>query len=76
MRVSFLGTGTSTGVPVINCRCRVCTSTDPKNKRMRQSVRIEANGKHFLIDTVTGHAASADAAANVGAARLRTPVGN
>jgi phosphoribosyl 1,2-cyclic phosphate phosphodiesterase len=51
MLVSFLGTGTSTGVPVINCGCRVCTSADPKNKRLRQSVKIEANGKHFLIDT-------------------------
>jgi phosphoribosyl 1,2-cyclic phosphate phosphodiesterase len=51
MLVTFLGTGTSTGVPVINCRCRVCTSQDPKNQRMRQSVKIEKNGKHFLIDT-------------------------
>ena len=51
MLVSFLGTGTSTGVPVINCHCRVCTSDNPKNSRLRQSVKIEANGKHFLIDT-------------------------
>jgi len=51
MIVSFLGTGTSTGVPVVGCRCRVCTSDDPRDKRMRQSVKIEANGKHFLIDT-------------------------
>ena len=51
MRVTFLGTGTSTGVPVVGCRCRVCTSEDPRNKRLRQSVKIEANGKHFLIDT-------------------------
>lgn len=51
MIVSFLGTGTSTGVPVIGCRCAVCSSDDPKNKRLRQSVSIEANGKHFLIDT-------------------------
>jgi phosphoribosyl 1,2-cyclic phosphate phosphodiesterase len=49
--VTFLGTGTSTGVPVIGCRCAVCTSADPKNTRLRQSVKIEANGKHFLIDT-------------------------
>lgn len=51
IKVSFLGTGTSTGVPVIGCRCRVCTSDNPKNRRLRQSVKIEANGKHFLIDT-------------------------
>lgn len=51
MRITFLGTGTSTGVPVVGCRCRVCTSDHPKNQRLRQSVSIEANGKHFLIDT-------------------------
>lgn len=51
MIVSFLGTGTSTGVPVVGCRCRVCTSEDPRNKRLRQSVKIEAAGKTFLIDT-------------------------
>src|SRR6185503_20003062 len=51
MRVTFLGTGTSTGVPVVGCRCRVCTSPDPRNTRLRQSVKIEMNGKHFLIDT-------------------------
>jgi phosphoribosyl 1,2-cyclic phosphate phosphodiesterase len=51
MRVTFLGTGTSTGVPVIGCHCRVCTSTNPKNTRLRQSVAIESEGRHFLIDT-------------------------
>jgi len=51
MRVTFLGTGTSTGVPVVGCRCGVCTSDDPRNTRLRQSVKIEAEGKHFLIDT-------------------------
>src|SRR3954468_1515352 len=51
MRVTFLGTGTSTGVPVVGCRCAVCTSADPRNTRLRQSVKIEANGKYFLIDT-------------------------
>jgi phosphoribosyl 1,2-cyclic phosphate phosphodiesterase len=49
--VTFLGTGTSTGVPVVGCRCRICTSDEVKNKRLRQSVKIEAAGKHFLIDT-------------------------
>ena len=51
MRVTFLGTGTSTGVPVVGCRCPVCTSTDPRNQRLRQSVHVEAEGRHFLIDT-------------------------
>jgi len=51
MRVTFLGTGTSTGVPVVGCRCRVCTSADPLNQRLRQSVLLETNGKYALIDT-------------------------
>src|SRR3954462_1182980 len=51
MRVTFLGTGTSTGVPVVSCLCRVCPSADPRNTRLRQSVKIEAAGHHFLIDT-------------------------
>lgn len=51
MRVTFLGTGTSTGVPVVSCRCRICTSEDPRNKRLRQSVLIEKNGQYGLIDT-------------------------
>ncbi|PYQ47292.1 MAG: MBL fold metallo-hydrolase [Acidobacteria bacterium] len=51
MIVTFLGSGTSTGVPVVGCRCGVCTSGDPRNQRLRQSVKIEANGKYFLIDT-------------------------
>jgi phosphoribosyl 1,2-cyclic phosphate phosphodiesterase len=51
MRVTFLGTGTSTGVPVVGCRCAVCTSEDPRNQRLRQSVKVEMKEKHFLIDT-------------------------
>jgi phosphoribosyl 1,2-cyclic phosphate phosphodiesterase len=51
MIVTFLGSGTSTGVPVVGCRCAICTSAEPRNKRLRQSVKIEANGKYFLIDT-------------------------
>jgi phosphoribosyl 1,2-cyclic phosphate phosphodiesterase len=51
MRVTFLGTGTSTGIPVIGCRCRVCTSPNPKNARLRQSVLLEVNGQYGLIDT-------------------------
>ncbi|HJQ36343.1 MAG TPA: MBL fold metallo-hydrolase [Thermoanaerobaculia bacterium] len=51
MRVTFLGSGTSTGVPVVGCRCAVCTSGAPRNQRLRQSVKIELDGKYFLIDT-------------------------
>lgn len=51
MRVTFLGTGTSQGVPVIGCTCEVCTSLDFRNKRLRTSVHVEAQGKSFIIDT-------------------------
>jgi phosphoribosyl 1,2-cyclic phosphate phosphodiesterase len=51
MRVTFLGTGTSTGVPVVGCSCRVCTSSDPRDQRLRQSVLLEAGGSYGLIDT-------------------------
>ncbi len=50
MRITFLGTGTSTGVPQIGCTCRVCTSTDPRDNRLRTSAMVEFNGKNILID--------------------------
>lgn len=53
MRVVFLGTGTSHGVPVIACECAVCTSPDPRNRRARSSVAVETGGRTFLIDTAT-----------------------
>lgn len=46
----FLGTGSSTGTPIIGCKCAVCTSIDPKNRRLRASVLVEASGKNILID--------------------------
>ena len=51
LRVTLLGTGTSTGVPVIGCTCRVCRSSDPRDKRTRCACYIEANGLGILIDT-------------------------
>jgi len=51
MKVMFLGTGTSVGVPVIGCDCRVCTSADVRNRRRRTSLYVEAAGTHLVIDT-------------------------
>ncbi len=51
IKVTLLGTGTSTGVPVIGCRCRVCTSTDPRDERTRCACVIAAGGVHIVIDT-------------------------
>ncbi len=50
MKITFLGTGTSIGVPVITCDCPVCTSSDPRDNRMRTSIMIEVEGKTFVID--------------------------
>ena len=51
MKLTFLGTGTSHGVPMIGCDCPVCTSTDPRNVRTRSSAIIEIDGISVLIDT-------------------------
>ncbi len=51
MKVTFLGTGTSQGVPVIGCECNVCKSLDYRDKRFRTSVHIEAGGISLVIDT-------------------------
>ncbi|HEY8402497.1 MAG TPA: MBL fold metallo-hydrolase [Cytophagaceae bacterium] len=50
MKVTFLGTGTSQGVPSIGCDCEVCSSLDFRDKRLRTSIHIEANGNSFVID--------------------------
>lgn len=50
MKITFLGTGTSTGIPQIACSCRTCTSSDPKDHRLRVSVCIEINGERIIID--------------------------
>src|SRR5262249_25248003 len=48
---TFLGTGTSVGVPMVGCDCNVCRSTNPKNHRYRCSVLIGAGRENILIDT-------------------------
>ncbi|MFB3915456.1 MAG: MBL fold metallo-hydrolase [Terriglobales bacterium] len=49
--LTVLGSGTSMGVPTIGCECRVCTSTDPRDRRTRPSVLVSYGGHHVLIDT-------------------------
>ena len=49
--LTFLGTGTSMGVPTLGCDCAVCTSSDPHNRRTRPSIRLAFNGSVVLIDT-------------------------
>ena len=51
MKVTFLGTGTSQGIPVIACDCKVCTSENPKDNRLRTSILIEENNQTIVIDT-------------------------
>lgn len=48
--LTFLGTGTSQGVPIIACQCRVCRSADPRDKRFRSSALIRHNGLTILVD--------------------------
>jgi phosphoribosyl 1,2-cyclic phosphate phosphodiesterase len=51
VKLRFLGTGTSFGVPVIGCRCPVCTSSDPRNRRTRHGVLLEKGRSRLLVDT-------------------------
>ncbi len=59
LRITFLGTGTSVGIPVITCRCAVCTSADPRNRRLRAGLLLEWPAEtsdgwaHVLVDTTT-----------------------
>ena len=51
LELTFLGTGTSQGIPVIGCDCPVCHSTDARDHRTRTSLLVKASDKHFVIDT-------------------------
>ncbi len=51
VKVTFLGTGTSQGVPIIACQCAICQSSDEKDNRFRSSVLIETENTNFIIDT-------------------------
>ena len=50
MQITLLGTGTSQGVPLIGCTCKVCTSDDPRDRRTRTSCLVEVDGINILID--------------------------
>src|ERR1700757_4732318 len=51
LTITFLGTGTSSGVPMIACDCEVCNSTDTKDKRLRSSILIQSAQTTLVIDT-------------------------
>ncbi|RZK13070.1 MAG: MBL fold metallo-hydrolase, partial [Hymenobacter sp.] len=51
MTITFLGTGTSQGVPMIGCECPVCRSLDPRDQRLRVAVHLAVGGRSLVIDT-------------------------
>ncbi len=51
LKITFLGTGTSTGVPMVACGCEVCTSPDKKDKRLRSSILVQSATTTFVVDT-------------------------
>jgi len=51
LTITFLGTGTSAGVPLIACKCEVCQSEDPRDKRLRSSIYVEAGDRSWVVDT-------------------------
>ena len=51
IKITFLGTGTSSGVPMIACNCAVCTSADKKDKRLRSSILVESDTTSIVVDT-------------------------
>ena len=59
IRITVLGSGTSSGVPTIGCTCATCASTDPRDNRLRPSVLVQYGGKNVLIDTTPDFRAQA-----------------
>lgn len=59
VQITVLGSGTSTGVPMIGCHCEVCTSPDPRDQRLRPSVLLSYGGRNVLIDTTPDFRAQA-----------------
>lgn len=51
LKITFLGTGTSQGVPVIACSCNVCASQDIKDNRLRSSIMVSSNNENYVVDT-------------------------
>lgn len=51
LKITFLGTGTSSGVPMIGCECKVCTSADKKDNRLRSSILVESTTTTLIVDT-------------------------
>jgi phosphoribosyl 1,2-cyclic phosphate phosphodiesterase len=51
IKITVLGSGTSSGVPTIGCTCKVCTSPDPRDQRLRPSILVQYNGRNVVIDT-------------------------
>ncbi len=51
LKITFLGSGTSSGVPMIGCSCEVCTSSDKKDKRLRSSILVESSNTTLVVDT-------------------------
>jgi len=51
LKITFLGTGTSSGIPMIACNCEVCTSTDKKDNRLRASILVQSSTTTIVVDT-------------------------
>ena len=51
LKITFLGTGTSSGVPMIACDCEVCTSNNPKDNRLRSSIMVQSETTTIVVDT-------------------------